>query len=223
MKSGQVVKKGSVGKTGNTNQSFPPKQPASTTYIDKNKYNRWVFTLNNPESGHSGQLIDYFNSFCEYNKFDNKIREYSFQKEIGENGTPHLQGRFKLKDRMRFSTLKKSIGIPTIHLEKENNEEASKEYCIKSETSTGEQYSGTGASPLIKIQLMINDAKIKLEHFENNFEINLLNYPEIIFKNKLNKLSKCYWNTFEELCDIDHWMAINMALVMEHTVYINNL
>jgi len=219
----KMVNKWSGEKTGNTNQSFHPKQCANTTNTDKNKYNRWIFTLNNPTNGQSGQLIEYFNNYCSCNKSDSKIRDYQFQKEVGENGTPHLQGRFKLKERMRFTTLKKSIGISTIHLEKENNEEASKDYCIKTETSTGEQYAGTGASPLIKIQLMIADAKKKLQFFENNFESNLCKWPDVIFTNKTNKLIKCYWYTYDELCEMEQWMAINMALIMEHTIYINNL
>jgi len=219
----KVVNKGSGEKTGNTNLSFPPEQCVNTVNTDKNKYTRWIFTLNNPTNGQSGQLIEYFNKNCSCNKYDSKIRDYQFQKEIGESGTPHLQGRFKLKDRMRFSTLKKSIGISTIHLEKENNEEASKEYCIKTETSTGEQYAGTGASPLIKIQLMIADAKAKLQFFENNFEANFNKWPDLIFTNKLNKLIKCYWYTFDELCEMEQWMALNMALIMEHTIYINNI
>jgi len=222
-KSGQVVNEWSGEKNGNTKQSFPPKQPASSTVTDKNKYNRWVFTLNNPTVANSGHLIEYFNKNCSYNKYDTSIRDYQFQKEVGENGTPHLQGRFKLKDRMRFTTLKKDINIPTIHLEKENNEEASKEYCIKTETSTGEQYAGTGASPLIKIQLMIADARKKLQYFDNNFDDNLHKWPDVIFTNKTNKLIKCYWYTFDELCEMEEWMALNMALIMEHTIYINNI
>lgn len=222
MKSGQVVNEWSGEKNGNTNQSFSPKQCAKTINTDKNKYNRWIFVLNNPTVANSGQLITYFNNNCSYNKFDNSIRDYQFQKEIGDSGTEHFQGRFKLKDRIRFSKLKKDIGIPTIHLEKENNEEASKAYCIKSDTATNEQYSGTGASPLIKIKLMIDDAKKKLDYFEGNYDANLWQWPQCIFCD-VTRFTKCYWHTIDELLDIDDWLNSNMAMYLDHTNYTNNL
>lgn len=209
-------------KTGNTNQSFPQTQSACSKSIDKNLYSRWIFVLNNPNSDQSDQLISYFNKNCSYNKFDSSIRDYQFQKEVGENGTPHLQGRFKLKDRMRFSKLKKDLNIPTIHLEKENNEEASKEYCIKTDTSTGEQYAGTGASPLIKIKLMVNDAKKKLDYFQDNYDSNLWRWPDIICS-ECNRYTKCYYYTIEELFDIEGWFSANSSTYIDHTNYINNL
>jgi len=209
-------------KTGNTNQSFSPKQHASSVNTDRNLYNRWCFTLNNYTMDQMDQLIDYFNKNCKYNKFDNKIRDYQFQEEIGSEGTPHIQGRFTLKERLRFTKLKKDIGIPSLHLEKENNEEASKAYCVKSDTSTGKQYSGTSATALIKIKLMVKDAKLKLNHFENNYEINLWKYPLIIYGEE-RAYTKCYWYTIDELIDIDNWIAENMALYLEHTNYITHL
>lgn len=210
------------GKTGNTNQSFPPKQDACSINTDRNLYNRWCFTLNNYTMDQMDQLITYFNKNCKYNKFDNKIRDYQFQEEIGVEGTKHIQGRFTLQERLRFSKLKKDIAIPSLHLEKENNEEASKAYCIKSDTSTGKQYSGTGASPLIKIKLMIKDAKSKLNYFDDNYESNLWKWPESICSD-VTRLNKCYWYTIDELMDIDGWVAENMAVYLDHCNYINHL
>jgi len=43
------------------------------------------------------------------------IRYISFQKEIGESGTPHLQGYLETKsNNMRFSTISKSLKCPTM-------------------------------------------------------------------------------------------------------------
>jgi len=51
-------------------------------------------------------------------------------REIGENGTPHLQGYFHLKDRLAFSRLKEYF--PSIHIEKaKGNAEQNKIYCSK--------------------------------------------------------------------------------------------
>lgn len=51
-------------------------------------------------------------------------------KEIGENGTPHLQGYFHLKDRMAFTKLKEYF--PSMHIEKaKGNAEQNKIYCSK--------------------------------------------------------------------------------------------
>jgi len=51
-------------------------------------------------------------------------------REIGENGTPHLQGYFHLKARMGFRALKQIF--PSIHIEKaKGNAEQNKKYCSK--------------------------------------------------------------------------------------------
>ena len=208
-------------KTGNTNNLSSPEQPARPMDTDRNQYNRWVFTLNNFTMVQLVQVQDFFNSKCAFNKNNISIRDYQFQEEIGSNGTPHLQGRFTLKDRCRFSALKKLF--PTVHFEKENNEDASKAYCIKDETSTGAQYAGIGASPLIKIKLTITNAKLLLDSFENNFEYNLLSYPPIICKNELRRLTRCYWETYDELIEMENYSTVNLGCLIEHTSYINNL
>lgn len=81
---------------------------------------RWCYTLNNytPEEEHNIQNIE-----CEY---------HVYGKEVGENGTPHLQGFICFKNRKVFNAVKKLFKTDRIHLEVSRGtiEEAS-EYCKK--------------------------------------------------------------------------------------------
>lgn len=85
----------------------------------------WCFTLNNYTSEDEDLLKSFFNEYCRY---------MVYGKEIGsKEHTPHLQGYIQLKKKLRMLSLKKKIGINTIHLELQrakNNEDA-KNYCLK--------------------------------------------------------------------------------------------
>lgn len=61
------------------------------------------------------------------------------QEEKGENGTPHIQFCFSLRDKMRFSTLKNIF--PKVHLEASKNWKDTIEYCRKSLTRCGRSIS----------------------------------------------------------------------------------
>jgi len=53
-------------------------------------------------------------------------------KEVGANGTPHLQGAVVLKNRRLFSTLKKTIGFKRAHMEEmKGSVQDSIKYCTK--------------------------------------------------------------------------------------------
>lgn len=85
----------------------------------------WCFTLNNYTSEDEDLLKSFFNEYCRY---------MVYGKEIGsKEHTPHLQGYIQLKKKLRMLSLKKKIGINTIHLELQrakNNEDA-RNYCLK--------------------------------------------------------------------------------------------
>jgi len=66
----------SIGKSGNTKQISPAKH--------------WIFTLNNHTEKNILQLMN-----------DSSIEQLSMQEEVGESGTPHLQGYLKFKTKRR--------------------------------------------------------------------------------------------------------------------------
>lgn len=80
----------------------------------------WFFTLNNWVKNDITHLKMRFNKMC---------KEWIFEEEVGESGTPHLQGQIKLKVKLRLSSLKK--WDPRIHWEPTRNREAAIDYCRK--------------------------------------------------------------------------------------------
>lgn len=66
----------------------------------------WVFTLNNFSDAHVEYITGDFAALCTV---------CYVSKEVGESGTPHLQGFFRLKKAKRFTGLKKLI--PQAHFE----------------------------------------------------------------------------------------------------------
>lgn len=84
-----------------------------------NQLIKWFFTWNNYDSNKIKEL-------------ETRFLEISwrglFQSEVGEEGTPHLQGGIWLKTEMRYS----EFNLPnTIHWEKMEDEKATIEYCRK--------------------------------------------------------------------------------------------
>lgn len=90
--------------------------------VNPSKY--WCFTLNN----YIKDDIDIICTICA----ENIGIEYIFQEEIGEKGTPHLQGYIKFNKRARPKTY--FHYNDKIHWEKCRNPKASIEYCKKEDT-----------------------------------------------------------------------------------------
>jgi len=101
------------GEDGNTNSSSPR----------TNQLKSWFFTFNNYVAEDILILQNKFGEICE---------KYVFQKEIGENGTPHLQGVIFLKKSMRWSEFKLS---KKINWSKTRNPDKAINYCQKSKTA----------------------------------------------------------------------------------------
>lgn len=92
--------------------------------VQGSRAKRWVFTLNN----YTQDDIDYIEGCC----YEEEYFEYLvYGKEVGANGTPHLQGFFVLNDKKRLTWLKTNFS-DTAHFEiaKGTNEQAS-DYCKK--------------------------------------------------------------------------------------------
>jgi hypothetical protein len=69
-------------------------------------YNRFVFTLNNYTTDEHAFLLEFKD--CRY---------ITFGREVGESGTPHLQGFVVFHDRVSLSTAKRRLGSTRSHLE----------------------------------------------------------------------------------------------------------
>ena len=105
----EIVPSSSTGKSGNTKQISPAKH--------------WCFTLNNFTLDDI-DIIKNLNSSI--------VPNLRFQEEVGEEGTPHLQGVLSLASKGRPKSL---IPIERIHWEKCRNLLASIEYCWKASSA----------------------------------------------------------------------------------------
>lgn len=105
----------------------------------------WLWTWNNYEEIDVENLEKWCNKEC---------IEFNFQREIGENGTPHLQGFWNFKNARYFKSLKEIWG--KMHIEKARNIDAARDYCKKPETRVGDTISGGSRSvkdPLKNVEL----------------------------------------------------------------------
>ncbi len=106
---------------GNTNSpSAPPSYKGRAYFI----------TWNNYEEVELEQLEQWF---------EDNTEEFHSQKEIGESGTPHIQGAFRFKNPRSFrAVLAELHGISKkIHLEICRNFKKCMDYCSKEETRVG--------------------------------------------------------------------------------------
>lgn len=106
---------------GNTNQ------PVDTSIPRGNQVKHWFFTWNNHTEENIKQLLESLETHC---------FRWRFEEEIGESGTPHLQGVCSVKKEkgIRWSEFK----LPnTIHWEKVINVESASKYCNKDFISSG--------------------------------------------------------------------------------------
>lgn len=87
---------------GNTN-SPPPKQISPAK--------KWIFVLNNYTQDQIDLIVPIMNCWC---------KVAFFSKEVGESGTPHLQGYCEFKDKVRPKSAKIGFSAvaPTTHWEK---------------------------------------------------------------------------------------------------------
>lgn len=123
MKSHTKVERLERSGAGQGNTDLPPLTRAKQAIY-------WCFTYNNPPLERLERLERVFQVECDW---------YVFQEEIGAEGTPHLQGTIKLKQRKRLSQLKPMID-PKVHWEPTKSVNASIEYCSKEASRTGKIY-----------------------------------------------------------------------------------
>lgn len=90
--------------------------------VVKEPRKRWCFTLNNYSE----------KEYTDLSKKCANIGKYVIGKEIGENGTPHLQGYLELETKLRFKGVKEILGNEKLHIEACNGNRISNiNYCTK--------------------------------------------------------------------------------------------
>lgn len=95
---------------------------------DRNTKSRsWAFTWNDYPEG--------WKEICR------GFKQYVVQEETGANGNKHLQGCCRFENAISFNSIKDKL--PGAHIEVCKNWNASKNYCSKDETRTGERISDT--------------------------------------------------------------------------------
>jgi len=93
-----------------------PRAPQSSACL------RWCFTLNNYSDDEVTSVRSFAQEYCSYS---------CIGKEVGENGTPHLQGYFILLSRRRLADLK-NLFSTRAHLEvSRGSPQSNKLYCSK--------------------------------------------------------------------------------------------
>lgn len=99
------------------NGDFGDSGKGNTSRISQLK--KWCLTWNNYDTNKFGDLETFLKNFC---------WKYMIQSEVGESGTPHLQGCIWLKKEMRWS----EFGLPKqIRWSKMISEKGSMAYCQK--------------------------------------------------------------------------------------------
>lgn len=91
--------------------------------MPESRAKHWCFTLNNYEAVDTARLSALINN-C------NECVYIIFGKEVGENGTPHLQGFVSFSTRFRFTQVSNLIGRAA-HVEVARNVPQSIQYCKK--------------------------------------------------------------------------------------------
>lgn len=124
----------------------------------------WFFTFNNYLK-HDPKMIEILET-----RFQEICKCYCFQEEIGECGTPHLQGCLELNHPMRWTEFKLHPGI---HWEKTRNRGAAIDYCRKAATRNGKTFQFGLPKPIQLITL--DEGELDLVNYlldENNVKLN---------------------------------------------------
>jgi len=97
----------------------PPFPPTEVSRSRANPIFNWQFTINN-YTNDDLEEVEIVSAQCNY---------LVYGKEVGENGTPHLQGMLQLKKKKRFSQMKKLLR--RAHFEQCRNPAMLARYCKK--------------------------------------------------------------------------------------------
>lgn len=117
---------------------------------------RWCFTYNNPPEGTLETMETLFNKFeC----------KYIMGREVGESGTPHIQGYIESAKKIRPI---ERFGIKEIHWEKcKGNREANLKYCAKDgDYVHSPEFKVIRPLAKMKREYLRDDQKLIVDHFK---------------------------------------------------------
>lgn len=99
------------------------KKPEKESNSLRNQHKNWMFTINNPTTGDDPIPLDL-------------IKACVWQKEMGKDKTPHLQGYIELKQRLRMANVKSKISfLSRSHLElRRGSRQQARDYCTKEDS-----------------------------------------------------------------------------------------
>lgn len=128
----------------------------------------WCFTINNYTNDDKQKLTDLWQGVDSGNP-TSAIRYLVWGEEVGEQGTPHLQGYISFLARRTFNYVKSTVGTRA-HIEKAKGTPAqNREYCTKdgAYTEFGQVPAGPGArSDLVALRDAIKTGATREEIFE---------------------------------------------------------
>jgi hypothetical protein len=128
----------------------------------------WTFTINNYTPVELAYLKE--------EKED--VRYIVFQEEIGEKGTPHLQGYVQFSRKLRMKAAKTVLGCQRMHLEgSRGSPDQNRTYCTKDDTrkegsepfELGEMVGQGKRTDLLAVKEAIDDGQSEKELWESNF------------------------------------------------------
>ena len=127
--------------------------PMTSPQESNRKIRCWVFTINNPSEDNLPEKLKANNAvYCVW------------QKERGDNNTPHLQGYVIFKSPRKFSSVRLYLACNPHWEPRRGSHSQAKEYCIKEDTriagpwSFGEEPSGQGRrNDLVSLKRALDD------------------------------------------------------------------
>lgn len=142
----------------------------------------WFFTWNNYETLLGDPLFEYGCSYCVY------------QEEVGDEGTPHLQGYIYFPNAKTLSAVKDLMGSE-VHLEVPRSDAHAMNYCMKEESRVGGPYE-FGVKPeqgkrndLAMVKRAVDSGFSRAELYESSFS-SMMRYERSILNYKRFKAPK---------------------------------
>lgn len=166
----------------------------------------WILTLNN----YSSEELDGFRRLAETLNGEGhpKVRFLSFQEEIGESGTPHLQAYCLFKDKIRMSAVKDRLpGGSRLHCEiRRGTHQEAKEYTQKSDSRkegglsmiAGDEPAPGSRSDLVRVKQRI-DAGAKEAEIADEFFGQWCRYHKAFQRYRGIKLPNRNWVTHTQV------------------------